>query len=356
MLMAMPKRWVVMLRAACDEACLATRLYNDPAEVRSFEGFVVHMHLAWLYLLHAKLTRDGIDIRYHEKNAPRRLVKVDGEAKIWELSKCVQKRWPEDANPVRSNVEFFIALRNKIEHRYARVQDALALAVSGYTQAHLLNFEDELTGAFGSQYSLAGRLRFPVFVGAFTPAGEQTLRELQAQLPAALRKFIASYHANLESATRDDPRFELRLRVSLELAPKDPNSTAIQFSRLDDMTDEERAAVEEMGRKGQVIVREQRRPVQHHGWFKPAKACAEVAKQIPFRFTMAQFTWAWKALKVRPSGGALAPEKTDEKYCIYDDAHGDYLYSPRYIDKLVKLLTTEEGYRKTIGREPRPQN
>jgi len=42
-----------MVEASRDEASLATRLYNDPAEVRSFEGFAVHMHLVWLYLLHA---------------------------------------------------------------------------------------------------------------------------------------------------------------------------------------------------------------------------------------------------------------------------------------------------------------
>jgi hypothetical protein len=30
-----------MLDASTDEACLAVRLYNDPAEPRSFEGFVV---------------------------------------------------------------------------------------------------------------------------------------------------------------------------------------------------------------------------------------------------------------------------------------------------------------------------
>ncbi len=51
--MARPKRHWHMVEASRDEASLATRLYNDPAEVRSFEGFAVHMHLVWLYLLHA---------------------------------------------------------------------------------------------------------------------------------------------------------------------------------------------------------------------------------------------------------------------------------------------------------------
>jgi hypothetical protein len=40
------KHWQIV-KASRDEACLAARLYNDPSEVRSFEAFVVHMHLAW---------------------------------------------------------------------------------------------------------------------------------------------------------------------------------------------------------------------------------------------------------------------------------------------------------------------
>ena len=64
-----------MAGAAVDEACLAVRLYNDPAERRSFEAFIVHMHLAWLYLLHAELTRDSIDYRYRDpKNPPSLLL------------------------------------------------------------------------------------------------------------------------------------------------------------------------------------------------------------------------------------------------------------------------------------------
>ena len=43
--MARSPRWVATLQAACNEAVLATRLYNDAAEARGFEGFVVHMHM-----------------------------------------------------------------------------------------------------------------------------------------------------------------------------------------------------------------------------------------------------------------------------------------------------------------------
>jgi hypothetical protein len=37
------------------------------------------------------------------------------------------------------------------------------------------------------------------------------------------------------------------------------------------MSNEERAAVEAMGRKGQVVIRDQQRPVQYLDWLKPSE-------------------------------------------------------------------------------------
>lgn len=207
-----------MLDASVDEACLAVQLYNDPSQARSFEAFVVHMHLAWLYLLHAEMTRDETDFRYHDKNHPRRLVRVDGEPTRWELAKSVEHRWGDPAEPVRANLDFFISLRNKIEHRYARRQEYLALALGGHSQALLLNYEEELTSQFGPRHSLATRLRFPVFIGTFTTEGEAAIRRLRSRLPKGLQRFIAHYHAGLASSTEQDRRFEFRMRVTLELA------------------------------------------------------------------------------------------------------------------------------------------
>ncbi|MCV7076989.1 DUF3644 domain-containing protein, partial [Mycobacterium szulgai] len=74
---------------------------------------------------------------------------------------------------MRANIEFFIALRNKVEHRFTKFQQELALAVGGRSQALLLNFEEELTDQFGIRFSLATKLRFPVFIGSFTAEGQQ---------------------------------------------------------------------------------------------------------------------------------------------------------------------------------------
>jgi hypothetical protein len=84
---------------------LAVRLYNDATEARAFEGFVVHMHVAWLYLLHARFIRDGVEFRYRDRDNPRRFVRVDGEYKRWELARCVEERWEDPDDPVRRNLE-----------------------------------------------------------------------------------------------------------------------------------------------------------------------------------------------------------------------------------------------------------
>ncbi|MFH5207875.1 DUF3644 domain-containing protein [Antrihabitans sp. NCIMB 15449] len=343
-----------MLQAARDEACLAVRLYNDPAEARSFEAFIVHMHLAWLYLFHAEFSRDGIDIRYRSKDNPRRFDKVDGEPKRWELAKCVTHRWPSEG-AVRANLEFFIALRNKIEHRYTRHQTELALAVGGMSQALLLNFEEELTSKFGTQNSLAARLRFPIFIGTFTEDGERALVQLRSKLPKPLRQFIAESTADLPSTIRGDQRFDLRLRVLLQVATGGSNALAVEFTRYDDLTEEQKQAVAAIGAKGTVLVREQKRAVSNLGCFKPRQVVNEVAPRIPFIFNMSHLVAAYKSESVRPPNGSPTPHRTLEQFCTYDEPHGDYVYTSAYIEHLVSKLSTEEGFRSLTGMAPRPK-
>lgn len=87
-------------------------LYNRAASERSLEAFVTHMNISWLYLLHAKFARDGLDYRYRQADG-RRFERVDGEIKTWELARCVREAFLDQTNPVRCNVEFFIKVRNK---------------------------------------------------------------------------------------------------------------------------------------------------------------------------------------------------------------------------------------------------
>lgn len=61
------------------------------------------------------------------------------------------------------------------------------------------------------------------------------MRRLRASLPAALRTFISEYDAGLDESITRDPRYEFRLRIVQELAAKDPDALAVQFTRYDDL-------------------------------------------------------------------------------------------------------------------------
>ena len=351
--MPRPPRWSSTLNAARDEATLAIRLYNDSSQTRAFEGFVVHMHLAWLYLLHARFTRDKVEFRYRDKNDLRRFVKIDGEHKRWELARCTEERWPDAAGPIRKNIEFFVALRNRIEHRHAMADANLALAVAGHAQALLLNFEEELVSTFGVEHSLATTLRFPVFVGSFTTEGTEALLKLRNRLPADLKRFIAEFHDGLTGELASDSRFELRLRVVLEQVQRDPETLAIQFTRWEDLSDEQKVVVAELGKLGRTIVREQKRAVVGHGLLRPGEAERAVAAQIPYVFNSFHFKCARQIKAIRPEPGNDHPERTDEKYCIYVEFSQSYGYTKAWVKYLAKKCSTENGFREATGREPR---
>jgi Protein of unknown function (DUF3644) len=346
----MKATWRVMLEGAIDEAVLAVDLYNQPVRPRRLEGFLVHMHIAWLYLLHAEFRRAGVDIRYHLRNG--RLDRVDGEPKTWDLAKCVKEKWP-DAGPVRKNLELSIGLRNKVEHRYHK---AIDLAATGYAQAQLLNFEQELTATFGEKYSLGEQLRFPIFVGFITAFGKVQIDRLRRELPRDTRDFIAGFESDLDASITADQRYEFRITLVPKLGPKSEADSAMTFVREDELTEEQRRTLRDMGREGTVIVREQMRPVSGAGHFKPKEVASLVQARIPYKFSTNYVSRAWRALECRPPAGDAHPERTDERYCVYDQPHRDYVYTPAFVDKLVRETGTAEKFRAFLDLEPRPKS
>ena len=120
-------------------------------------------------------------MNYIYRNARGHALKTkDDDKKFWDLENCVKERFP-DNHPGRANIEFFIGLRNKVEHRY---QDALLVATAGMAHAYVINYESELVTQFGAEHSLAEELRFPIFVQSLTPEGIEEQRRLRKRLPS----------------------------------------------------------------------------------------------------------------------------------------------------------------------------
>jgi hypothetical protein len=346
----MPAGWRTMLEGARDEALLAVDLYNQPRQPRRLESFLMHMHVAWLYLLHASLRRQGVPYHYTLPNG--RIDRVDGEPRTWDLGECVSRRW-EPNSPIRKNLELTIALRHKIEHHY---HESIALVASGYAQALLINFEHEMTTEFGPTYSLGEDLRVPIFVGSMTALGRARMEGLRESLPKAIRQFIDQFEFGLPEEVTQDQRYEFRMTLVPKLGRKETTDRAITFVRESDLSDEERDTLMRLGTTGSVVVREETRSVASAGLLKPSRVVREVAKQTPFKFNMKLFVDAWHITEVRPPGDSPHPERTDEKYCVYDEPHRDYLYTEAFVEKILREISSEANFTAFFGQPPTMKN
>lgn len=196
---------------------MAIDFYNRPGDRRSFTDFIVHIHLAWQNLLHADRMRRGAEIFYRESGAQRRFKRnPDGSKKTWDLAQCLKYEF-KDLDPVKANVEFFIGLRNHVEHRF---QDAVLAVTAAEAHACIINFEAELTRRFGTPATLGTELKFPVFVQALSPARYEQQLELRRALPAPAKAFISEFQTGLADDVRSDERFAYRLLLLPMKGPK----------------------------------------------------------------------------------------------------------------------------------------
>ena len=111
-----------ILENSLNSALTAVETYNRPKTKFRIENYVVLMIIAWTKLFHA-FFQATIGERYFYKEKNGRYKIIEGERKAWELKECIknfqkgtQKQKLTEA--VIANLNFFIGIRNKIEHRY----------------------------------------------------------------------------------------------------------------------------------------------------------------------------------------------------------------------------------------------
>ena len=145
------------LESSIESALLAVEIYNKPRTPFRVEGFITQMIIAWTRLFHAHFN-NTIGSKYYHKSSNGRYQTIDGEKKSWELKTCITKHG-EISDSVKSNITFFIKLRNKIEHRHID-RDEVGIMIFGECQAFLYNYENTLIDFFGEEYALNESLSF----------------------------------------------------------------------------------------------------------------------------------------------------------------------------------------------------
>lgn len=133
-----------ILESSIDSALLAVEVYNKPRTAFRSEGFITLMIIAWTRLFHAYFNKTIGDKYYYKENGRYKI--IDDEKKAWELGTSISK-YNILNEPIKRNLEFFIKLRNKIEHRHIEKREVDVL-IFGECQSLIYNYETQLIEFF----------------------------------------------------------------------------------------------------------------------------------------------------------------------------------------------------------------
>ena len=329
-------RTKTILKSAMDAALLAVEIYNKPRTTFRSEGFISMMVVAWNRLFHAYFNVTIGDRYYHKKTSSNRYEKIEGEKKAWELSTCIAK-YGKLGEPVRKNLEFFIKLRNKIEHRHIDKRE-IDVLIFGECQALLYNFENTVVGLFGKEYALNESLVYSLqFAHLRTP---QQRASSQAALSKDLQN-IVSYIERYRTALPDDIFTSQEYSIKLLQIPKISNTTrsdlAVEFVRWDELSKEDREAYDKIT----TIIKDKKVIVEaaNVGKLKPGDVVDRVKEAMPgLGFSMHTHTCLHKLLRIRPPSNSDDPFDTNTDFCHYDEAHGDYVYQDLWLELIINIL------------------
>jgi len=330
----LPRKVKELIEKSRESAILAVDIYNKPAtKFRSF-SFIVLMNIAWTSLFHAIFERQGIKYFYKKDNS-NRYIYTDGQKRAWHLSDCLKAYFKDQNPPVRENLRFFIGLRNQIEHRFL---PALDLDIFGECQALLLNYEKLLTKEFGEDYSLGESLAIPLqLLTVDSKWRNRVLKEIQSREYEAVKEYIDTFRYSLDETIWDNSEYNFKIFLVPKLGNRRRSADiAVEFIPYDKDNPKEM----EKYKKVAAFIKEKQVPVVNPGKFKPGDVSQRIEQTFGITFhPSSHHAKCWRYYKVRPSSNSKSPEKTKIKYCQYDIAHGDYVYTEEWVEFLISELS-----------------
>ncbi len=329
-------------------AIAAVDAYNRPGSRFRTDQYIVLIIMAWTALFHAIFFKNGRRPWYRKKTTKGiRYVYVDAEPKHWELATCLEEYYQEKNPPERTNLQFLIALRHKIEHRHLPELDP---ALYGECQAALLNFEDLLSREFGARYALTETLAISLQFSKSIPPQKATAMRLHlASVGKDVLAFIDGFRADLTEEVVNDPKYSFRVY----LVPKATGRPAAADVAVEFVSYDPNAADETEHLKRVVtLIKERQVPIANLETLRAGQVVERVRQVLTLPFNMATHIAAWSHYGGRPSGGSDRPERTKAKFCVYDKAHRDYLYTQEWVDFISRQLSDAAEYERVTGKKP----
>lgn len=240
---------------------------------------------------------------------------------------------------MRKNLEFFIGLRNKIEHRFLPELD---IEIFGECQAFLMNFETLLATEFGDKQALASGLPYALqFSKTLAPSQEKAMRGAAKQHLHSVRKFVSEFRSSLSDDISSHEAYSFKVFLIPKVGTHAKSSdVAVEFVRydptkLDDMKQYERLV---------ALIKPKHISVANLGGLKAGQVVQQVSAAIGKKFSLHSHMKCWKHFNTRPIRTSPSPEVCDNRYCYYDTVHKDYIYTPAWVQFLAGKLTDVPTY------------
>ncbi len=328
-----------LLESSIDCALLSVEIYNKPRAPFRVESFITHMIMSWTRLLQAHFNHTiGETFFYKETNGRFKI--IDGEKKAWELKTCIQK-YGALTEGVKSNLEFFIRLRNKIEHRTIS-KDEIGLMIFGECQSLLYNYENELLKLFGSEYAINESLAYSLqFSRLRTAKQAEANKQLLSTEVREIKDFIEKYRLNIKESVFNTQELSVKLIQLPKIANTNRNDLAIEFVNWNSISEDDRISYEKL--TALIKDKVQKTEVINPAKLKPGAIVNFVNQNYQNNFNHYDHKCLVYIFSIKPTkedGDNIDPFETNTKYCHYDEAHNDYLFQEEWSNFILSNITS----------------
>lgn len=239
-----------LINKAQESSLLAIEIYNKPAAKFKSGAFISLMIIAWTALFHAYFLKNRIKPFFRKGKRFEIITEKIGGREIknykwWDLSKCIKEYFKGNNPPERKNLEFFIPLRNMIEHRSLPELD---INIFGECQALVNNFDDFIEKEFGKNFkisqNLSHTLQFP-FNGKNIL--EYKKKDLEKKNLKQLIKYIRAYRSSLSTDIFQSDKYSYKV-VLIKVANHDSrNALPLKFVNYDTLSLEDKQKLQDTG-------------------------------------------------------------------------------------------------------------
>ena len=302
------------LMRARESMILAVQVFNSPALSFKTEVFSVLANIAWTYLLHEYYDRKGMEIK-----------NKDGWSMA--LSQMLDKADCPLSKGIKNNLRSLKDIRDTVEHRLLGRADHKWLALF---QACCLNFDKTICEMFGDKLTLQNDLSFAL---QFSRLSLDQIAVTQAfELPEHIAALDARLNERLTEGEAGDLEYQFRVVYTMIAGTK--GKAHIQFVH---------PGSKEAEQIRNVLVKYKTADELYP--YKPSRVVQIIAEKSGLPFTSHVHTLAWRKYRARPAHRSAQPDNTNKDYCIYHPAHGDYTYSDKWVEFLLKMASNAAEFK-----------